>query len=55
MAISLPPIGCGAENHDWRHTGNVTDYRDYSAGTSWEECSRCGARKNYVSVDVGGM
>ena len=44
--------GCGAENHRWFTSGNVIDYRDYSAGTRWDECSRCGDRKNYRTVNT---
>ncbi|MDO4532182.1 MAG: hypothetical protein Q4C36_00510 [Coriobacteriia bacterium] len=43
---------CGTENHRWFTSGNVIDYRDYSAGTRWDECSRCGARKNYRTVNT---
>ena len=46
---------CGAENHSWEHVNNVTDYRDYSAGTRWDECRRCHMKKNYETVNVGGM
>lgn len=46
---------CGTENHSWEHVNNVTDYRDYSAGTRWDECRRCHMKKNYETVNVGGM
>ncbi len=47
--------GCGKENHDWHFVNNVTDYRDYSAGTRWEECSRCHDKRNITTVYTGGM
>ena len=43
---------CGAENHRWHPAGDVVDYRDYSAGTRWDECSRCGGRKNFRTVNT---
>ncbi len=44
---------CGAENHSWKHVSNVTEYRDYAVGSTYDECTRCGARKNYKNVDYG--
>lgn len=44
---------CGAENHDWKHISNVTEYRDYAVGSTYDECTRCGERKNYKNVDYG--
>lgn len=46
---------CGAENHSWEHVNNVTDYRDYSAGSRWDECRRCHITKNHETVNVGGL
>ena len=44
--------GCGTENHAWEFINNVKDYRDYSAGTSWYECKRCGAKKDMRTVNT---
>ena len=44
---------CGAENHDWKHISDVTEYRDYAVGRTYDECTRCGERKNYKNVDYG--
>ena len=41
---------CGEENHEWEHIDNVTDYRDYSAGTRYDICKRCKIKKNEQTV-----
>ena len=46
---------CGKENHDWHFVNNVTDYRDYSAGSHWEECSRCHDKRNFTNVYTGSL
>lgn len=46
---------CGKENHDWHFVNDVTDYRDYSAGSQWEECSRCHDKRNFKTVYTGSL
>lgn len=50
--VSCVCPGCGTENHAWEYVNNVKDYRDYSAGTSWYECKRCGAKKDMRTVNT---
>ncbi len=44
---------CGAENHDWEFIDNVREYRDYAVGSTYYECKRCKAQKDYRTVDTG--
>ena len=43
---------CGAENHAFKHVDNVREYRDYSVGSSWDECIRCGKQENYRYINT---
>jgi hypothetical protein len=43
---------CGAENHVWEHYDGEIVHRDYSSGTSYDFCKRCGKKKNIVSHDT---
>lgn len=43
---------CGAESHDWEHYDGEIVHRDYSSGTSYDYCKRCGKKKNIVSHDT---
>lgn len=43
---------CQAENHDFRRCSRITEYRDYECGTRWEECTRCGIKKNAENVNT---
>lgn len=40
---------CGAENHVWEHYDGEIVHRDYSSGTSYDFCKRCGKKKNVIS------
>ena len=39
---------CGAENHDWEHVNGEIVHRDYSSGSSYDICRRCGKKENIV-------
>lgn len=39
---------CGAESHNWKHYDGEIIHRDYSSGASYDYCTRCGKKKNYV-------
>ncbi len=39
---------CGAENHDWEHVNGEIVHRDYSSGSSYDICRRCGKKKDIV-------
>ena len=39
---------CGAENHDWEHVNGEIVHRDYSSGSSYDVCRRCGKQTNIV-------
>ena len=43
---------CGQANHDFVRQSTVIEHRDYESGSRWEECSRCGAQRNYESVNT---
>lgn len=43
---------CGTENHVWEHYDGEIVHRDYSSGTSYDFCKRCGKKKNIVSHDT---
>lgn len=43
---------CEAENHVWEHYDGEIVHRDYSCGTSYDFCKRCGKKKNIVSHDT---
>ena len=42
---------CGAA-FDGVIVDNVTDYRDYSAGTTYDECTRCHVRRDERIVNT---
>lgn len=39
---------CGAESHDWKHYDGEIVHRDYSSGTSYDYCTRCHKKKNFI-------
>ena len=39
---------CGAQNHAWEHYDGEIVHRDYSSGTSYDYCKRCGKKDNIV-------
>lgn len=43
-------VKCGYENHDFKRHSNVTEHRDCESGSRWDECTRCGKKKNYESI-----
>ena len=50
-SISCVCPACGAENHDWKHVNGEIVHRDYSSGSSYDVCRRCGKRDRIVIHD----
>ena len=40
---------CGTESHNWEHVNGESVHRDYSSGTSYDQCKRCGKKDNFIN------